>query len=102
MKQVSKLLALILALCMVLSVAAFASAEPSAEPASAEPAAAASVEDAFIEYIHNWLLAELNVNSNMTIEQIINCVNAGGYSVGIGEWRPEKDGDFGRFHIELS
>ena len=71
MKQVSKLLALIVALCMVLSVAAFASAEPSAEPASAEPAAAGgSVQDAFIEYIHQWLLAELAVNSNMTIEQV--------------------------------
>ena len=53
----------------------------------------------------NWemsMLLQYNASGNMTIEQIINCVNAGGYSVGIGEWRPEKDGDFGRFHIEIS
>ena len=74
MKNLSKLLALMLALCMILSVGAFASGEPSADP-SAEPSAeasgeAVSVEDAFIDYIHEWLLAELEVNSNMTIEQI--------------------------------
>jgi len=36
----------------------------------------------------------------MSLEQIINCINAGGYTVGIGEWRPEKDGNFGMFHVE--
>lgn len=53
----------------------------------------------------NWymdLILEYNANGDMTLEQILNCVNAGGYSVGIGEWRPEKDGDFGRFHIEAT
>ena len=74
MKKLSKLLALIVALCLVLSVGVFASGEPSAEP-SAEPAGdasgeAASVEDAFIDYIHQWLLDELAVNSQMTIEQV--------------------------------
>ncbi|MGM9615746.1 MAG: hypothetical protein ACI3W7_09520 [Oscillospiraceae bacterium] len=67
--KTSKIFALILALCMVLSMGAFASAEPSAE-ASAEPAAAVSVEDAFIDYIHEWLLNELANNSSMTIEQV--------------------------------
>lgn len=53
----------------------------------------------------NWemnMLLQYNASGNMTIEQIINCINAGGYAVGIGEWRPEKDGDFGRFHVEIS
>ena len=53
----------------------------------------------------NWemnLLLQYNASGNLTVEQIINCINAGGYMVGIGEWRPEKDGNFGRFHIELS
>lgn len=52
----------------------------------------------------NWemnMLLQYNASGNMTIEQIINCINAGGYAVGIGEWRPEKDGDFGRFHVEI-
>lgn len=53
----------------------------------------------------NWqmnMILQYNASGNLTIEQIINCINAGGYSVGIGEWRPERDGDFGRFHVELS
>ena len=53
----------------------------------------------------NWemnMILQYNASGNLTIEQIINCINAGGYAVGIGEWRPERDGDFGRFHIELS
>ena len=51
----------------------------------------------------NWfmdLTLEYNAGGEMTLEQIINVINAGGYSVGLGEWRPEKDGDFGRYHIE--
>lgn len=43
---------------------------------------------------------EYNADGEMTLEQIINVINAGGYSVGIGEWRPERDGDFGRYHVE--
>ena len=51
----------------------------------------------------NWSIdmdLEYNADGEMTLEQIINVINAGGYSVGIGEWRPEKDGDFGRYHVE--
>ena len=50
----------------------------------------------------NWymdLILEYNADGEMTLEQIVNVLNAGGYSVGIGEWRPEKDGNFGRYHI---
>ena len=43
---------------------------------------------------------EYNASGNLTLEQILNVINAGGMTVGIGEWRPEKDGDFGRFHVE--
>ena len=51
----------------------------------------------------NWymdFILEYNASGGMTLEQIINCINAGGYCCGLGEWRPEKDGDFGRFHVE--
>jgi len=51
----------------------------------------------------NWYMdfvLEYNASGNMTLEQIMNCISAGGYTVGIGEWRPEKDGDFGRYHVE--
>lgn len=46
------------------------------------------------------LQLEYNANSNVTLEQILNIIEAGGYGVGIGEWRPEKDGRFGTYHIE--
>lgn len=49
---------------------------------------------------HMLLTLEYNASSNLTLEQILNCINAGGYSCGLGEWRPEKDGVFGRFHVE--
>lgn len=32
-------------------------------------------------------------------EQIINFFNLGGFACGIGEWRPERDGSYGMFHI---
>jgi len=32
-------------------------------------------------------------------EQIINLLNIAGFGVGVGEWRPEKDGSYGRFHV---
>jgi hypothetical protein len=35
----------------------------------------------------------------LSIEQIANLFTLGGFSVGIGEWRPQKDGQHGRFHV---
>lgn len=32
-------------------------------------------------------------------EQITNLLNLAGFGVGVGEWRPEKDGPYGRFHV---
>lgn len=43
---------------------------------------------------------QYNASGSMTLEQIINCINAGGFACGIGEWRPEKDGSFGTYHVE--
>lgn len=50
----------------------------------------------------NWycdMTMEYNASGDITLEQILNVINAGGYVCGVGEWRPEKDGEFGRFHI---
>ncbi len=33
-------------------------------------------------------------------EQIINMLNTAGFGVGVGEWRPEKNGNNGMFHVE--
>lgn len=46
------------------------------------------------------MILEYNASGDMKLEQIMNCINAGGYCVGLGEWRVEKDGSFGKFHIE--
>lgn len=51
----------------------------------------------------NWsadLTISFNENGQYSLEQIINIINAGGYFVGIGEWRPERDGQYGMFHVE--
>lgn len=36
------------------------------------------------------------------MRSIIEAINLGGYMNGVGEWRMEKAGDFGRFHVELA
>jgi hypothetical protein len=33
-------------------------------------------------------------------EQITNLFNTAGFAIGVGEWRPEKNGDKGLFHVE--
>ena len=71
MKNLSKLLALLLAFCLVLSVSAFASGDPSGEASDASAEVSGkSAEEAYVDYIHEWLLAELEINSTMTLEQI--------------------------------
>jgi hypothetical protein len=47
--------------------------------------------------------AEITIRYNanvMSMEQIINLFNLGGFAVGVGEWRPEKGGSFGMYHVE--
>lgn len=53
----------------------------------------------------NWymdLQLEFNASGSLTLEQIINIINVGGYGCGLGEWRPERDGIFGRYHVETT
>ena len=88
----TRLLSLILAVAMALSVGAFASGE-SASQASNEPSSEASgepsgevktVEEAYVEYIREWLQNELAHNDQITQEQIDNeympLIEAGDYT----------------------
>lgn len=69
-----KILALVLSLCMVLSMGTMALAADASDPA---------VQEAYVDYIYEWLLAELEVNSSLTMDQIENefmpLVEAGDY-----------------------
>lgn len=38
----------------------------------------------------------------LSAEQIVNLFQIAGFSIGVGEWRPQKDGMFGLFHVKSS
>lgn len=40
------------------------------------------------------------VKSALTQESVLSLIDAGGMGVGVGEWRPEKKGDFGTFKLD--
>lgn len=45
------------------------------------------------------LKMRINKNGKYTVEQLLNCVVLGGFVTGIGEWRPERDGQYGMFEL---
>ncbi len=52
----------------------------------------------------NWsaeLTVSYNANGQYSVDTIVNIINAGGYICGIGEWRPERDGQNGMFHVAI-
>jgi hypothetical protein len=48
---------------------------------------------------HTTFTVRYNKNA-MSIEQIVNLFNTGGFGVGVGEWRPERNGSNGMFHVQ--
>lgn len=52
----------------------------------------------------NWRVNVIvEIDSDLLNEQdVINLVNRAGFSVGVGEWRPERNGEYGRFELDLS
>ena len=55
---------------------------------------------AIFEHWYCDMVVEYNAAGVMKIDDILSCIELGGYGVGVGEWRPECDGIFGRYHIE--
>ena len=55
--------------------------------------------------IRNWY-ADITISYNelgkFNLQDIINVLNAGGFVCGLGEWRPERDGQNGMFHVEVA
>jgi len=46
--------------------------------------------------------ADLTVQYNaraISAEQVVNLLSIAGFSVGVGDWRPEHDGSYGRFRV---
>jgi hypothetical protein len=50
---------------------------------------------------HPWAVKlSISFNANvLSAEQIVNLMNTAGFGVGVFEWRGEKDGQMGRFHV---
>lgn len=48
------------------------------------------------------LRLKYNRDGKYSLEQILNFVNYGGFVVGIGEWRPERDGQNGMYQLLTS
>lgn len=52
----------------------------------------------------NWRMP-VNIIYNaraVSAEQLVAMLDAGGFGVGLGEWRSEKDGQWGRFHVAMA
>lgn len=50
----------------------------------------------------NWAVTlpiQFNANA-ISAEQIVNMFSVAGFACGVGEWRPQRDGSYGRFHVE--
>lgn len=53
--------------------------------------------------INNWyadIVIAYDANGKYTLDNIVNFLNVAGFTCGLGEWRTEKSGDFGMFHVE--
>lgn len=52
-------------------------------------------------FFENWMM-KIDIRFNaatINTDQIANLLNTAGFAVGLGEWRPEKKGNFGMFQV---
>lgn len=55
------------------------------------------------EFVDWKMPVTLKINASViSAEQVANLLNIAGFGVGLGEWRPEKNGQYGRFHVASS
>jgi hypothetical protein len=53
-------------------------------------------------YFYRWavdLTFEIDAGL-LQVEDLLNLIDRAGFGVGVGEWRPEKGGEFGRFQVD--
>ena len=53
----------------------------------------------------NWwavLKIQYDRNSRVSLDMIVNMINAGGFCCGVGEWRVERDGVYGSYHVSAA
>jgi len=53
-------------------------------------------------YFHDWqatYTCEIDT-SKLNIQDVVTLVDRAGFGVGIGDWRPQRDGDKGRFELD--
>lgn len=75
-----------------------------APPSMREDVCRVGMGTADLRYRGEWSKwsVELLVKFNgglMSAEQVVNLFETAGFAVGVGEWRPERDGPYGRFHV---
>lgn len=52
------------------------------------------------EFADWWTQLDLSYNAGFfSLDQIVNLLSQAGFGVGVGEWRPERSGSYGRFHV---
>jgi hypothetical protein len=48
-----------------------------------------------------WAMLRVSyITTSISRNSVLSLIEAGGFGVGIGDWRPEKSGDFGRYEID--
>lgn len=52
------------------------------------------------EFVRWGTLLPITLNTGLlSIDQLVHLLNAAGFGIGVGEWRPQRDGQFGRFRV---
>lgn len=65
---------------------------------------AGSADLRYRPYFYSWSCeVTFEVDAELlTTEDILSLIDRAGFGVGIGEWRPEKGGEFGRFEVDTT